>query len=136
MLPQAQSAAVVYDTRVKPIVWPRRVPPGVPILKMGGGTTAPAKALRALEGALNLTYPGYARVVFMVSDGQYRPDTIEDVLKELKRLIKSRCRVVWMQCGRSRAIVLPPEVIDVDVTSEPEKIGRIVADAIIKQMKE
>ena len=54
------------------------------------------KAIDALDGALDLARPGAARLLVIVSDGQFRPDPRREAQTRINRLTAAGCGVLWL----------------------------------------
>ncbi len=143
LIPEARSAMVTFGATVTPVTWPRQVPPGVPQLLAVDGYETPSIAIRALDGVLNLTQPGFARLLFMVTDGEFvKDEQAELAVADVKRLLNSGCKIIWLQTGtgwsggfRQRSLT-QPGVISIDVSKFPTDIGKIIADAVLKALKD
>ena len=143
LIPEAQFAMVTFGSSVKPVVWPKQEPPGVAELLASDGHEMPSTAVRALDGILNLTQPGYARLLFMATDGEFVHDLeAQNAVADIARLLKSGCRVIWLATGtgysgghRQRSLT-QSGVHKIDVSGHPENIGEIIANAVVEVLKE
>jgi hypothetical protein len=71
LIPGAQTATVTYGNDVRPITRPGRTPAKVAEFTAPDGTEKFRKAVDALDGALDLSRPGDARLLVIISDGAY-----------------------------------------------------------------
>lgn len=96
----ATSATVIFGARVRPIVHPGTHPAQVTEFHADDGTEVPSKAIDALDGALHLSRPGAARLLVIVSDGDYYLDgERERAQTRVDRLRGSGAAVLWIAPG-------------------------------------
>jgi hypothetical protein len=60
------------------------------------GTEEFCDAVDALDAALDLSRPGAARLLVVVSDGRFRPDQRRGGHERVARLKKASCAVLWL----------------------------------------
>jgi hypothetical protein len=95
-VPGAESASVVFGRHVRPITYPGRTPAQVREFAANDSTEKFREAVDALTAALDLTLPGTARLLVIVSDGIFCHDERIGGQERITRLIKSGCAVLWL----------------------------------------
>ena len=110
----AHFSAVSWNSAVRPVVWPDRVPATVAYPPCQGSSSGCVQSLRALDGALDLSSASGTRVVVVVSDGAL-PNR-RHVADEVAELRRSGVRIVWLsdQAGawnppRARPLTVDPD---------------------------
>jgi hypothetical protein len=102
-VPGAASATVIFGSRVRPVTYPGQAPAKVHEFDAADGTEQFCDAVDALDGALDLSRPGSgARLLVIVSDGQFRVGQRRDGQHRVTRLVQSGCAVLWLALGRDR----------------------------------
>jgi hypothetical protein len=98
MVPQAESALVVYSNRkVKPVIFPGRRPDMVPEIRTGGGDECIGDAIETLDGQLGLSRKGAARLLVIVSDSRITQEgQAPKAAKLIQRLLATGCHVLWV----------------------------------------
>ncbi len=91
-----RTATVIYGEKVRPITRPGHVPAEVTEFTATDGTEKFCQAIDALDDALTLSRPGAARLLVIVSDGQYTPDEREGGQQRITRLARSGCGILWL----------------------------------------
>ncbi|MBB5808866.1 hypothetical protein F4560_008634 [Saccharothrix ecbatanensis] len=92
----ADTASVIFGHHVRPLTRPGKHPAEVTEFHSNDNWEDIPTALDALDGALGLSRPGAARLVVIVSDGQFRDQPRRDGQKKLDRLRASGCAVLWL----------------------------------------
>jgi hypothetical protein len=93
----ATTATVIFGRgTVRPITHPGSTPPKVTEFDGGGGGHVIDSAISALDGALDLSRPGAARLLVIISDGKFEDATKIPAQKMLDRLRASGCAVLWL----------------------------------------
>jgi hypothetical protein len=100
-VPDAQSATVIFGARVRPVTHPGHVPQKVRTFSAEDSTEEFVEAVDALEAALDLTRPGTARLLVIVSDGIFTVQQRKDGQERIGRLTSSGCAVLWLALGRA-----------------------------------
>ena len=120
-VPDARSATVVFAEKVHPVTHPGATPATVREFPATGRTLAFCEAVDALDGALELSRPGAARLLTIVSDGKLPPRERVGGQDRVTRLIKAGCAVLWLALGsgdtplddaRTVTLANPAEAID------------------------
>ncbi|QYN20154.1 VWA domain-containing protein [Amycolatopsis sp. DSM 110486] len=91
-----QTASVIFGRHVRPLTHPGRPPAEVTEFYSNDNWEDIPVALDALDGALGLSRPGAARLVVIVSDGEYRHEPRRKGQKKLDRLRESGCAALWL----------------------------------------
>ena len=94
-----RTATVTYGERVRPVTRPGRAPSGVTEFAATDGTEMFCQAIDALDYALDLSRPGAARLLVIVSDGQYTPGERRDGQQRITRLASHGCAILWLAPG-------------------------------------
>lgn len=92
----ATTATVIFGKHVRPITRPGETPTLVTEFDAGDGTEDIPTALDALDGALGLSRPGAARLLVVISDGQFTPRKRAGGQTRMDRLRRSGCAVLWL----------------------------------------
>lgn len=135
----AQVAMVTFGNSVHKIVGPRERMPKVPIIRANAGTQYFADAVRAIEGVLDLTRPGSARLLVILTDGylDYRDLEVRDRI--LKRLTEYGVKVLWMVTDGEGDDQYVPHVKGVHVfrkaSGQYDVIPRVIADQAVEALK-
>jgi hypothetical protein len=95
-VPDAVSASVIFGARVRALTHPGRVAAKVPVFAADDPREDFVEAIDALDAAVELTRPGAARLLVIVSDGQFKDDHPTLGQKRLDRLTASGCAVLWL----------------------------------------
>ena len=92
----AKAATVIFGAHVRPITRPGQVPAEVTEFEANDGTEQATRAIDTLDAALDLTRPGAARLLVIVSDGYFDIDELVNGQKRLNRLRAAGCAVLWI----------------------------------------
>jgi hypothetical protein len=95
-VPDARSATVIFGAKVRPITSPGNAPKRVTEFTARDSTEQFTEALDALEAALDLTRPGAARLLVIVSDGIFTEQQRTLGQQRVNRLIAAGCAVLWL----------------------------------------
>lgn len=95
MIADAEVAMVSFGDRVNAIISPREKLPKVPVLRTPYGTDYFLDALKALEGQLDLTRAGSARLVVILTDGYFSHGDLQGRDAALKRLTDFGVKFLW-----------------------------------------
>lgn len=90
-----QSVAVAYDTKVTVLNAPGEFPDRPYPLEATGGGEDWKTAFSIVDGALNLTMGSGARLLFVLSDGEYTPAHAKAARADLQRLKRRGVKIVW-----------------------------------------
>lgn len=117
--------------RLKAFTKPGQAPAAVPLFRVNGGDERFCEAVDALDAALGLTTPGSARLLVVVSDGQYFTEEKTDGAKRVKALTDSGCAVLWLTLT-TRSLVIPgaTEVVVRTPANAGAEIGRAAVKAL------
>jgi hypothetical protein len=96
MISDAEVVMVSFGARVDAIISPREKMPKVPMLRTPYGTDYFLDALKAVEGQLDLTRSGSARLVVILTDGYFADRDMRGRDAALKRLTEFGVKVLWM----------------------------------------
>ncbi|TMR34971.1 hypothetical protein ETD96_24015 [Actinomadura geliboluensis] len=89
------------------------------------------KAVDALDSALDLTRPGAARLLVIVSDGRFKDDQPTDGQKRIDRLTAAGCGVLWLSMSaKTRAMNGAHLVTLSDPAAAADAIGAAAARAL------
>lgn len=125
--PDNASATVAFGEQVTAITRPGKPPTAVPKFRAACGTERFCEAVDALDGALDLTSPGAARLLVVVSDGQFvGHGEMHGARDRVGRLTKAGCAVLWLDLFGGDSLV-PPGAVRVMLTNPAQ-----AADAIGK----
>lgn len=91
-----QTASVIFGNKVRPITRPGKAPTAVTEFNANDNWEDIPTALDALDGALGLSTPGAARLLVIVSDGNFRDQPRRDGQRQLDRLRATGCAVLWL----------------------------------------
>lgn len=97
-----QSAAVAYGDKVSILNAPGECPDRPYPLGIGGNPEDWKHAFTIVDGALNLTQGKGARLLFVMSDGEYIPRQARAAREDVERLERNGARVVWFAPDRGR----------------------------------
>ena len=125
--PDNASATVAFGEQVTAITRPGKPPSQVPQFRATCSTERVSEAIDALDGILDLTSPGAARLLVIVSDGGFVGyGEMEGARDRVARLTKAGCAVLWLDLFGGYSAV-PPGAVRVMLTNPAE-----AADAIGK----
>ena len=94
-----RTATVTYGEKVRPVTRPGHAPAGVTTFAATDGTEMFCQAVDALDYTLDLSRPGAARLLVIVSDGQYTPAECRDGQQRITRLAGYGCGILWLTPG-------------------------------------
>ncbi|RSM37872.1 VWA domain-containing protein [Amycolatopsis balhimycina DSM 5908] len=122
----ADTASVIFGNHVRPLTHPGKPPTEVTEFRSNDNYEDIPRALDALDGSLGLSRPGAARLVVIVSDGNYRDDPRRDGQKKLDRLRASGCAVLWLTTSD---VDTPLDGATVHVLTDPATAARAIGHA-------
>lgn len=126
---KGQVGAVAWNTEPYEIINPNTFPKKVSVWDAQGGSTGCPKALRALDGLLNLSYSEGVRVAVVITDGEL-PDH-NSIQQEVNKLTRNGVIVLWL-LTTSRGYV--PRSAVAGRLSKPDDFRKIVTETIIKAL--
>ncbi|MEV0538199.1 VWA domain-containing protein [Nocardia salmonicida] len=92
----ATTATVTFGASVKPITYPGTAPARVTEFSCPDGYHALDIAVEALNGGLDLAYPGATRLLVIISDGHYTGSERRRAQQHLDKLRTAGCAVLWL----------------------------------------
>jgi hypothetical protein len=95
-VPDARSATVTFGESVHPVIPPGKSPALASEFGTWDGTEEFCDAVDALDAALDLSRPGAARLLVVVSDGRFRADQRRGGQERVARLKRTGCAVLWL----------------------------------------
>jgi hypothetical protein len=122
----ADTASVIFGHHVRPLTRPGKPPAEVTEFCSNDNYEDIPRALDALDGALGLSRPGAARLVVIVSDGNFRADPRHDGQKKLDRLRASGCAVLWLTTSDMDT---PLDGATVHMLTDPTTAARAIGHA-------
>lgn len=135
---QANIGMVYYGNDVFPTLKPGRHLDQVMVYTAPDGTEKFDKAFKAVDGSMNLLHGSGARLLVVVSDGNYGQDEHRAAIKWVRRCLNSGVGVLWFDSDKSGRTTRP--ILDgtsaqrVVLGGSPEKIateiGRAAARAL------
>ena len=130
--PDSATATVGYGNgRLRAYTKPGLAPAAAPIIPISGGDERFCEAVDALDAGLGLTQPGAARLLVVVSDGQYFADERRDGAERVRKLTASGCPVLWLTLTGSSWVI--PGVAEL-VISDPATAGAEIGRAAVKAL--
>ncbi|TYB40799.1 VWA domain-containing protein [Actinomadura chibensis] len=130
-VPDALSATVIFGSRVRPVTHPGKSPTAVSEFEARDSREEFVQAVDALTSALDLTRPGAARLLVIVSDGLFKGDQPTDGQQRVDRLTASGCAVLWLALStRVNAMKGAHLVTLTDPTSAADIIGTAATRAL------
>jgi VWA domain containing CoxE-like protein len=128
----ATSATVIFGHHVRPITTPGVAPSEVTEFEANDDYEAIDTAIDALDGVLDLTHPGAARLLVIVSDGQFQHTPRRAAQTRVDRLRAAGCAVLWLAPYRGGNV--PLDRTTVHLLEEPattaDTIGRAATRAL------
>ncbi|GAA2456139.1 hypothetical protein GCM10010191_89330 [Actinomadura vinacea] len=95
-VPDARSATVIFGAKVRPVTYPGRTPERVSEFSAHDSTEQFVEAVEALDGTLELSRPGAARLLVVVSDGIFTAEQRRTGQQRIDRLTGTGCAVLWL----------------------------------------
>ena len=127
-----RTATVIYGEKVRPVTRPGHVPAQVTEFTATDGTEKFCRAIDALDDALTLARPGAARLLVIVSDGQYTEDERDGGQKRITRLARSGCGILWLAPAGSWS--KPMDHAQVAVLDDPAATAEAIAHAATRAL--
>jgi len=95
-IPDAKVAMVSFGNDVHSIIKPLTKVTLVPVIYAGAGTNYFLDSLRAIEGELDLTRKGSARLLVILTDGELNMTDMQGRDAALKRLTQHGVKILWL----------------------------------------
>lgn len=141
-----KSISVAYNSQVTVLNAPGEFPPHPYPLSAAGGGEDWRTAFSLVDGSLNLTMGRGARLLFVISDGEYAPAQVDAARDAVRRLERGGAKVIWFAPERSasvslvrilgarhlddpRLVLVPPKL-----TSSFSGAGRIDGDPLVEKV--
>ena len=121
------TAAVIFGRCVRALHAPGEVPVEVTEFLATDNYEQADTAIDALDGALDLVRPGAARLLVIVSDGQFRPEPRHGAQARIDRLLAAGCGVLWLAPADEH--VTPLRGVTVAALSDPAATARAIGRA-------
>ena len=127
-----RTATVIYGQTVRPVTRPGHAPAQVTEFEAADGTEKFCRAIDALDHALALARPGTARLLVIVSDGQYTADERAGGQQRITRLAQSGCGILWLAPDGAWSDPMRPAQVAIlaDPAGAAEAIGRAATRAL------
>jgi len=123
----ATTASVIFGNHVRPITHPGATPARVTEFDTKDDEHHIDTAINALDGALNLSRPDAARLLVVISDGDFERDTKEPGQAMLDRLRATGCAVLWLAPDSPRSA--PMRGATVHTLTDPTTTARAIGQA-------
>ena len=127
------TATVIFGRHVRIITRPGEVPSAVTEFATDDDREAADVAIDALDGALDLSRPGAARLLVIVSDGLWRAGPRRGARARVERLLASGCGVLWLApVGGMTPNPLPGVIVHplTDPAATARAVGRAATTAL------
>ena len=95
-IPAATAATVTYGDTARALTWPGHAPARVATFTATACYEQFRGAIDALDGALGLSRPGAARLLVIISDGDYKDTQHADGQARVTRLAAAGCGILWL----------------------------------------
>ncbi len=95
-IPAATAAAVTFGDTAEAVTWPGHAPARVSTFTATACYEDFRSAIDALDGALGLSHPGAARLLVIISDGQFKDTQHADGQARITRLAAAGCGILWL----------------------------------------
>ncbi len=126
-IPDAKTATVLFGAAVEPVTHPGATPARVQEFHAVDSIERAARAIDALDGALDLSRPGAARLLVIVSDSYFTPDEQHAARDRATRLTSTGCGVLWLTPAAAPIDI--PRVTTVRLTDPAATAATIAAAA-------
>lgn len=151
MVPDARTMLVAFaNNKAAPIIMPGQRPSMVPVMQaLSAGNEPMTRAINMVDGCLDLSSPGKARLLIILSDD--RMTLYGEPLrctKRVRRLVASGCRVLWITfigprfyeqsyggeppylntIPQVRAVHVPPDMLG-------EELPHIIIDEVVRTLQ-
>ncbi|HWN33554.1 MAG TPA: hypothetical protein VNP03_12445 [Pseudonocardia sp.] len=129
----AVTASVLFGQHVCPLTHPGQVPAQVTQFGAPDNYEELPGAIDALDGALGLARPGAARLLVVISDGQYRHRGRTGGQARVDRLRHTGCGVLWLAPAAGRS--WPLTGATVEELSDPATAARAIGRAAVAALR-
>ncbi|MFC5188114.1 hypothetical protein [Actinomadura harenae] len=131
-VPDAQSATVIFGTRVRPVTSPGVTPARVAEFTARDSQHRFAEAVDALDGIMDLSRTGAARLLIVVSDGIFPAAERALGRDRIARLTAAGCAVLWLAMDeRTR----PIDGADVVALTDPAQAAAVIGTAATRALR-
>jgi hypothetical protein len=121
-------ASVIFGSHVRALTRPGTVPSTVTEFASNDNWEDIATAIDALDGVLDLSTPGAARLLVVVSDGKFRPRPRLEGQRRIDRLRLSGCAVLWLIVHATNT---PLQGATVHLLKDPADTARTIGRAAV-----
>ncbi|WP_037606746.1 vWA domain-containing protein [Streptacidiphilus rugosus] len=129
--PASRAATVAYDLGLTAVTAPGRTPAHVTEFRATGAGHSLAEAIDALTAGLDLTRPGAARLLVIVSDARYFPDETDRAAQRMKHLGAAGCALLWITFHQHTT---PPAGATLLELADPARAVTAIARAVTTTM--
>ncbi|MFI7467461.1 vWA domain-containing protein [Nonomuraea sp. NPDC049646] len=126
------AATAIFGKQVRAITGPGQNPTEVRQFEANDGSHAIGEAVQAVNIALGLDQPGAARLLVIISDGKYATWEREPAQKEVTRLIKSGCAVLWLALGEGAT---PFDGAQLVTLTDPAQAATAIGQGAIRALR-
>lgn len=129
---EASTATVIFGNHVRALTRPGTAPARVARFEARDNWEDIPGAIDALDGALELSRPGAARLLVIVSDGKFRTTPRREGQARIDRLRAVGCGILWLVPAASRTNPLNGATVHKlsDPTTTAQAIGRAATTAL------
>jgi hypothetical protein len=129
----AMTASVLFGNHVCSLTRPGEVPARVTLFGAPDNYEDLPGAIDALDGALGLTCPGAARLLVVISDGQYHHRGRTEGQARIDRLRHAGCGVLWLAPARGGS--WPLAGTTVEKLSDPATTAHAIGRAAVASLR-
>lgn len=130
-VPDATAATVIYGTYVRAVTHPGVEPKKVSEWYAADTSHEIGGAVMALDMALGLDRRGAARLLVIVSDGRYSDPERAAGQKEVDRLVRSGCAVLWLGLGAA----YPLQGAHLVSLTDPAQAVGVIGQAAVRALR-
>jgi hypothetical protein len=130
-VPDATAASVIFGQKVRAVTFPGKEPKEVSEFRTNDGLHEIGPAVQALDVALGLDQPGAARLLVIVSDGQFAQWETAAGQREIDRLVRSGCAVLWLALGQAT----PMKGAHLVSLTNPAQAAAVIGQAAVKALR-
>jgi hypothetical protein len=132
-VPDAKAATVIYGNHVRPVTHPGKAPALVQDFPACDGTERFTQAIDALDAALDLSRPGAARLLVIVSDGYYTPGELDTGQQRITRLRAAGCGILWLAPYEASTVMTGARRL---VLADPAAAPDAIAEAATRALRD
>jgi hypothetical protein len=134
MIDDAEVAMVSFGDAVHKIIGPKDRMTQVPVISANAGTQYFLDSLKAIEGALDLTRPGSARLVVILTDGYLSSRDLDGRDAALKRLTDYGVKILWLiTSGSGEDEYVPVNIPGVHIFRKAANAYDIIPQVIVHE---